>query len=212
MTVPDRFILHYQTHSPFARKVLVFAWEAGLTDRIDVLHQETSPTLRNDAVFALNPLGKVPVLERPGATPLFDSAVICAFLDTLHAGDPLIPATGEARWRALRLQALADGLSESGIAVRWETDRRPGHLRYPPLRDGYLAKLEAGYALAAEQIADGAPIDIGTIALATALSWIEFRQIADFRTRHPLVGTWLDSFSQRPSMAATPLTGDTIDA
>ena len=77
--------LYYQTHSPFARKALVFAHEAGLAERIDVIHHETSPTRRNETVYAENPLGKVPVLIRPGQKPLFDSDVICAYLDTLSA-------------------------------------------------------------------------------------------------------------------------------
>jgi glutathione S-transferase len=207
----DRFVLQYQTHSPFARKVLVFAHEAGLADQIEVLHQETSPTLRNDDVFALNPLGKVPVLVRSGRLPLFDSAVICAFLDTLHDGEPLIPRDGEARWRALRLQALADGMAESGIAVRWETERWPEALRYPPLRDGHLAKLEAGYAFAAREIEHDHAIDIGTIALATALSWLEFRAVAPPGDEHPGLERWLAAFNRRPSMLATPLEGDTVD-
>jgi glutathione S-transferase len=207
----DRFVLQYQTHSPFARKVLVFAHEAGLADRLEVRHQETSPTLRNDDVFALNPLGKVPVLVRPGRSPLFDSTVICAFLDTLHDGKPLIPRDGEARWRALRLQALADGLAESGIAVRWETERRPEALRYPPLRDGHLAKIDAGYAFAAREIEQGPVIDIGCIALATALSWLEFRAVAPLGDKHPELERWLAGFNRRPSMLATPLEGDTVD-
>ena len=95
--------LLYQTHSPFARKALVFAHEAGIADRIEVIHQETSPTKRNETVFAENPLGKVPVLIRSGLPALFDSDVICAYLDGLHPGRKLIPAEGEARWlRALQ--------------------------------------------------------------------------------------------------------------
>src|SRR5690606_31294803 len=130
--------LLYQTHSPYARKALVFAHEAGLADRIEVVHNETSPTQRNEQVFAQNPLGKVPVLIRPGQAPIFESDVICAYLDTLHGGRRLIPAEGEARWHALQVQAVAQGLCDAGIAVRWETVRRPEALRYPQLRDGYV--------------------------------------------------------------------------
>ena len=76
--------LLYQTHSPYARKALVFAHEAGLAARLEVEHHETSPTNRNPRVFAENPLGKVPVLLRAGLPPLFDSDVICAYLDSLN--------------------------------------------------------------------------------------------------------------------------------
>src|SRR4051812_49369277 len=125
--------LLYQTHSPYARKVLVFAHEIGIARDIEVIHHETSPTVRNDVVFAENPLGKVPVLLRPGTTSLFDSDVICAYLDTLHDGRPLIPQ-GEARWRALQMQAAVQGLADAAIALRWETVRRPSALRYAPLQ------------------------------------------------------------------------------
>lgn len=203
--------LLYQTHSPFARKVLVFALEIGIADQIEVLHQETSPTLRNDAVFAENPLGKVPVLVRPGATPLFDSDVICAYLDTLHGGRRLIPEAGETRWRALRLQAIAQGLADSGIAVRWETSRRPEPLRYPALRDGYLAKITACYDWLEQNLDSGSPVHVGHIALATTLSWLEFRALPAFRAGRPRLADWFQQFEARPSMRQTPLSGETYD-
>lgn len=98
--------LLYQTHSPYARKALVFAHEAGLADMLEVIHEETSPTQKNAEVFAQNPLGKVPVLIRDEGSAIFDSDVICAYLNTM-ALRSLYPAGGEERWAALRLQALA---------------------------------------------------------------------------------------------------------
>lgn len=203
--------LLYQTHSPYARKVLVFAHEAGLAGTIEVVHHETSPTLRNEAVFAQNPLGKVPVLLRDDAPPLFDSDVICAYLDTLHAGRRLVPADGEPRWQALRVQAVAQGMADAGIAVRWETVRRPEALRYPPLRDGYIAKLAASYDWLERELDVDAEIHVGHIAAATALGWLEFRGLADFRENRPKLANWFDAFEQRPSMRATPLSGETHD-
>lgn len=203
--------LLYQTHSPYARKALVFALETGLAEQIQVAHQETSPTLRNELVFAENPLGKVPVLLRPGLPPLFDSDVICAYLDTLHHGRKLVPPAGETRWQALRLQAVAQGLADSGIAVRWETLRRPEPLRYPPLRDGYVQKLVASYDWLERELDVGAPLHVGHIALATVLDWLEFRQLPDFRENRPRLAAWFEAFAARPSMLATPLSGDTHD-
>jgi len=203
--------LLYQTHSPYARKALVFAHEAGIASRIEVVHHETSPTNRNEEVFAENPLGKVPVLIRPGLPPIFDSDVICAYLDTQHDGRRLIPQEGEARWHALRVQAVAQGLADAGIAVRWETVRRPEALRYPPLRDGYIEKLVASYDwLERELDVDGA-LHVGHIAVATALSWLAFRELPDFRKGRPRLTAWLDTFEARPSMRATPLSGETQD-
>lgn len=203
--------LLYQTHSPYARKVLVFAHEVGIADQLQVLHEETSPTARNAEVFAQNPLGKVPVLMRDKGGPLFDSDVICAYFDTLHDGPRLVPERGEARWAALRLQAAAQGIADAGIALRWETARRPEELRYPPLQLGYTEKLVAAYDWLEQEMDTEAPLHVGHIAVATALSWIEFRELPGFRTGHARLTAWFDAFAQRPSMQATPLQGQTRD-
>lgn len=203
-------ILYYQTHSPFARKALVFAHEVGIAEQLQVIHHETSPTLRNEQVHAANPLGKVPVLLRPGEEAIFDSDVICAYFDTLHGGRRLIPESGEARWHALRLQAVAQGLAQAGIGLRWETERRPEALRYPALADGYGEKVEQTYDWLEQTLNVDAPLDIGHIALATALSWMAFRNLPSFRDRKKL-SVWFDAFEERPSMRATPLSGETHD-
>jgi len=208
--------LLYQTHSPCARKVLVFAHEVGLAHDIVVVHHETSPTRRNEEVYAQNPLGKVPVLLLPGAPALFDSNVICEYLDTLHAGRPLIPREGEARWQALRMQAVAQGVAEAGVAYRWETERRPEALRYAALRDGFAGKLIASYDWLEQNLDAAATLHVGHVALATVLSWLEFRELPGFRVtrdgrpRVRLVA-WFDAFAVRPSMQATPLSGQTHD-
>jgi len=203
--------LLYQTHSPYARKVLVAAFELGLQDDIEVVHHETSPTQRNDDVFAQNPLGKVPVLLRQDGPALFDSDVICAYLDTRHAGTRLIPPEGEARWRALQAQAAAQGICEAGIQVRWETVRRPEALRFPALTEGYTVKLIEAYDWLERSLDFKAPLHIGHIAVATALSWIEFRQLPGFRSRCPQLADWLAVFETRRSMQATLLSGETAD-
>lgn len=203
-------ILYYQTHSPFARKALVFAHEVGIAGRLQVIHHETSPTLRNEQVHAENPLGKVPVLLRPDGDAIFDSDVICAYFDTLHGGGRLIPESGEPRWQALRLQAVAQGLAQAGIGLRWETDRRPEALRYPALAEGYAEKVEQTYDWLEQTLDVAAPLDIGHIALATTLSWMAFRHLPSFRDRTRLTD-WFDAFEARPSMQATPLSGETHD-
>ncbi|WEX88366.1 glutathione S-transferase family protein [Sinorhizobium garamanticum] len=203
-------ILYYQTHSPFARKALVFAHEVGIANRLEVIHNETSPTQRNERVYAENPLGKVPVLLRTDGPAIFDSDVICAFLDTVHDGRKLIPESGEARWHALVLQSVAQGLAQTAIGLRWETVRRPERLRYPALREGYTEKIEATYDWLETTLDPAVPLHVGHVALATALSWIEFRNLPSFRSRSKLT-RWFDEFEQRPSMLATPLFGETHD-
>ena len=203
--------LLYQTHSPYARKTLVFAHEAGLAQAIEVIHHETSPTRRNEEVYAQNPLGKVPVLIRPGQPVIFDSIVICEYLDTLHGGRRLIPAEGEARWQALRVQAIAQGLNDAGGALRWETIRRPPELRYAPLQQGFAQKLISSYDWLERELDVGTPVHVGHIALATALSWLEFRELPGFRESRPRLAQWFEEFEKRDSMRATPLSGATHD-
>lgn len=203
--------LLYQTHSPFARKALVFALECGLGDRIEVIHQETSPTNRNDRVFAANPLGKVPVLILPDGMALFDSDVICEYLDSLHTGRKLIPATGAERWKALRLQALAQGMCDAGVLYRWETNRRPENLRYPPLAEGQKTKMIGAFDYLESELDPKESINGGHIALATGLDWIAFRELADFRTGRPRLSQWYEDFCDRPSMTQTGFSGQTHD-
>jgi glutathione S-transferase len=199
----DRLTLLYQSHSPYARKVLVCAYELGLAEHIDVVHHETSPTNRNDVVFALNPLGKVPVLLTPDAGSLFDSIVICDYFDRLVGAGSLIPRDGPARYHALRLQALAQGLCDAGIALRWDTVRRPPAMRYPLLAEGQATKLLEAYDHLETQALFAGAVAVGQIALATALDWLEFRDMPDFRKRAPRLAAWHDEFCQRPSMRAT---------
>ena len=216
--------LLYQTHSPYARKVLVAAYEMGLHERLTVVHHETSPTRRNEAVFALNPLGKVPVLMCDDGAVLFDSNVICEYLDGLHDGPKLIPPEPQRRFRALKLQALAQGIADAGIAARWESERRPAQLRWPTMHDAQIQKIAAacdflereieerefGRLDSREAVADSRP-DIGDIALATALSWIEFRGVYEFLSGRPRLAAWYQALSARPSMRATGLEGETRD-
>jgi len=203
--------LLYQTHSPFARKALVFAHEAGWAGSLEVIHHETSPTNQNKEVFALNPLGKVPVLIVDGEKAIFDSTVICTYLDVQAQIKGLIPTGTEERIASLRLNAVADGLSEAGILVRWEADRRPEQFRYQPFHDGQLDKVLAGYEYLENEVVFDETVTIGEIALATSLSWLEFRGLPPFRGNFPKLTSWYDAFSKRPSMLATNLSGDTQD-
>jgi glutathione S-transferase len=210
--------LFYQTHSPYARKVLVMAHEVGLADRLQMIHHETSPTLRNDEVFNVNPLGKVPVLIRDDGPVLFDSNVICEYLDGLHANKPAIPKENGERMLSLRRQALAQGLCDAGILVRHETERRPEPYRYAPMRDGQIEKLLSAYDFLENEDpaieprnAEADYVDIGQIALATALNWLAFRRLPAFEPGRPRLSAWYRRFMQRPSMLATPFVGETVD-
>jgi glutathione S-transferase len=202
--------LFYQTHSPYARKVLVLAHELGLSSSLQVIHHETSPTAPNKAIYGVNPLGKVPVLVMPDGMALFDSIVICDYLDTLHDGPRAIPLEGTERYQALRLQALAQGLCDVGIKLRWEVERRPQALRYPAYADGQAYKLQQAYSFIEQHINLDGPVTLGHIALATALDWIAFRELSDFSSQ-PRLNQWYRTFCERPSMRATEYSGQTHD-
>lgn len=141
-----------------------------------------------EEVFALNPLGKVPVLICSDGTVVYDSNVICEYLDGLHTGTRLIPRAAPARWQALKMQALAQGICDAGIAARWESVRRPAQVRWPTMQDGQIQKIAAACDFLEQELAlvcepgagQSVGPDIGDIALATALSWIEFRGVYPF--------------------------------
>jgi glutathione S-transferase len=204
--------LLYQTHSPYARKVLVAAHEMGLQHRLCVVHHETSPTRRNEEVAALNPLGKVPVLICDDGAVLFDSNVICEYLDGMHPNARLIPGEPAARFRALKMQALAQGIADAGIAARWEAARRPARLRWPTMHDAQVQKIALACDFLEREIGRRETIpDIGDIALVTALSWLEFRGVYAFLCGRPHLAAWYRALCARPSMLATALAGETQD-
>src|SRR6516165_1283522 len=97
--------LRYTARSPFGRKVLVVAHEHGLVDRIELVPTSLSPVQGNDTLALENPLMKVPSLVTDDGQTLFDSPVICEYLDDMGTARKLFPAAGPARWLALRQQA-----------------------------------------------------------------------------------------------------------
>jgi len=193
--------LRFSAASPYVRKVMVTAHEIGLADKIEKV---TTDVWASTDVTADNPLGKVPALVLDGGEVLFDSPVICEYLDSLNTGARLFPPSGGARWRALRQQALADGIMDAGILARLENNRKDGE-KSP----GWIQRQKTAVARgldAFEQAAaelDG-PITIGHIALGCAIGWVNFR-FADDRVldKRPALAQWYAKFSARPSMTAT---------
>ncbi|MCM8732048.1 glutathione S-transferase family protein [Hephaestia sp. GCM10023244] len=203
-TPAARMKLHWSPSSPYVRKVMLVAHELGLADRIDCVRAVVGPARLNPEVMADNPLNKIPTLI-DGATVLFDSRVICDYLDALDGRHRMLPATGPARWTALRRQALADGLIEIAVLLRDEHWRGDGH-RSPAHLQAFWAKIPACLdRLEAEQLDDAEP-DIGHIAIACALSYLDFRLPAQkWRTGRPVLAAWERRFAARPSAVATAL-------
>lgn len=197
--------LLYSRTSPFVRKVLVTAHEAGLVDRLEKVPVSVSPTTPNATVAAENPLTKVPALHLDDGGSLYDSTVIVEYLDSLHGGVPLVPRAGAPRWTALRRQAAADGLLDAAILIRYETVLRPEALRWPDWIDGQTRKMRQTLATwEAEASSLGSAVTIGEIAIACALAYLDFRYPAEaWRERHPRLADFYARFSTRPSMQAT---------
>jgi glutathione S-transferase len=196
-------ILRFLPHSPYARKVLVAAHETGQADAFDIVEAhvfDPETPLQHE-----NPLKKVPTLVLDGGQVLYDSTVICEWLDARQGGAKLFP-TGEARWDALRLNALGDGLGQAAtwnIRERYkpENERSEAYIGY---YERTLARSLA--ALDGEAGGWGAAFLIGQISVACALSYVDFRYPdLQWRAEHPVLGGWYDTAAQRPSMAATPL-------
>ncbi|HSA82310.1 MAG TPA: glutathione S-transferase family protein [Geminicoccaceae bacterium] len=164
-----------------------------------------SPIAPDAEVRRDNPLGKVPCLVTGDGTVLYDSRVVCEYLDGLHDGPRMFPAAGPARWIALRRQAEADGILDAAVGTRYETFLRPAERRWPDWIAGQKAKIKNALdALEAEAPGFGATVDIGTIAIACALGYLDFRYAADdWRAGRPRLVAWYDAFARRPSLAET---------
>jgi glutathione S-transferase len=196
--------IYYSATSPYVRKCLVAAQELGLREKIEFLSAAAHPVDRDRALVASNPLGKVPTLVLDDGAVLYDSRVICDYLNSLGNGR-LVPADGPSRWSVYRDQALADGMMEAAILVRYETFARPEPLRWKGWIDGQMDKvicalkeLEQSAGSLAERV------DVGTIAIGCALGYLDFRYASlRWRTSYPKLAAWFAQFGERESMAGT---------
>lgn len=196
--------LYHSGQSPYVRKVMIVAHELGLLTQIETVPTAAHPVQRNGALVARNPLGQIPALELSDGHVLHDSRVICEYLNELKAGS-IFPASGPARWQALTLQSLGDGMLAASLLARYETAARPPERQWKDWLDGQLAKVETGLA-AIESDAGNllGGVDIGTITIACALGYLDLR-FPDFgwRARFPEVAAWETRISGRPSLIAT---------
>jgi len=190
--------LLYGPPSPYSRKVRVTAHELGVTLGLEPVNAIAWDT----ELGAANPVNRVPALVRDDGTALFDSPVICEYLDA-RFGPRLLPAVGEARWQVLRAQALGDGLMDAAVPRRQETLRPPEQQSPERLRlyrrsiDQVLDRLE-------HEADSLAGLDLGTISIACALTYLDFRFPDDgWSEQRPALRKWLDSFAGRESMQAT---------
>jgi glutathione S-transferase len=197
--------LFHAPTSPFVRKVMVVAQEAGLLDDIEIVFNAASPVNRDAVLTDANPLGKIPVLVLDDGTALYDSRVICEYLASRGVAPTLFPAHGPQRWEALTRQALSDGLLDAALTARYEAVMRPAEKQWPAWRAAQLAKID-GALRRIEAIVPTLDdtLTIGTISMGCALGYLDFRFAElDWRKRCPQAALWFADFDTRPSMAAT---------
>ncbi|MCC7038944.1 MAG: glutathione S-transferase [Burkholderiales bacterium] len=195
--------LYYSPFSPYTRKCLVAAHELNVANRIEVVAVSTGPTTPSPELLQYNPLCKLPTLVVDDGVTLYDSRVICEYLNEVGRGS-LLP-TGALRWDVLVRQALADGILDAALSSRYEDVLRPAEFRWNPWREGQMDKVRRAIshfeAITRSMVGC---VDLGTIALGSALAYLDLR-FADigWRNAHPQLAAWFGEFERRPSMQAT---------
>jgi glutathione S-transferase len=196
--------LYHSPTSPYARKVMVLLHETGQVDDVELVHATGTPVDPGTMPLAHNPLGKLPALERPEGAALYDSRVICRYLDD-RAGGHLYPPKPRL-WETLTLEATADGILDAALLMVYEERIRPDDLRYEAWVEGQWAKIERSIDVLESRWMShlGGPLDMGQIAVACAISYIDFRHgDRAWRVERPHLAAWHAEFAQRPSMEAT---------
>ncbi|MBP2314162.1 glutathione S-transferase N-terminal domain-containing protein [Azospirillum soli] len=194
--------LRWSPTSPYVRKVVMVAIECGLEDSIE--RQETNAWSPDTDLPQDNPLGKVPALILKEGTALYDSPVIAEYLDTLHDGRRLFPPTGPARWTALRLQALADGICDAAILRRLEANRPDGEKSPSWMERQRRAVARALDVLEGEAAGLGDELTIGTLSVLVALGYLDFRfGHEDWREGRPALTRWFTAMADRDSFRRT---------
>jgi glutathione S-transferase len=196
--------IYHSPLSPYVRKCMVVAIELGLADRIEIIPGAANPITRDQSIVAKNPLGKVPTLVTDDGMSLYDSRVICEYLNDLGHGK-LIPASGAARWQVLAEQSLGDGMLDASLLARYENAMRPEALRWSEWTSGQLEKVHSGLAVIEANAAKwGETFDLGKITLACALGYLDLRfPTIDWRKQYPQAAAWFAKFNARASMQAT---------
>jgi glutathione S-transferase len=187
------------------RKVMIVAHELGVAQRLETVRTVVGGTRPHLELMRDNPLGKIPTLVLQDGTIIYDSPVICEYLDTLHDGPKLFPDWPE-RLTALRRLALGDGMLD--IALAWLGERfRPVEKQSEPHMALWRAKLLAcidALERDADALAAGR-FTIGHIAIGIALSYLDFRfDDLAWRDGHPRLAAWHATFDARPSVQANP--------
>ena len=194
--------LHWSPKSPYVRKVMIVAHELGLTSKLELVRSVAAMLLPNEPLMRDNPLSKIPTLVLADGVVLFDSAVICEYLNDLARG-PLFPSRGGEKWQALRWQALGSGLLDALILWRNERERDAPLMA---LIDAFDLKTRVTLRQLDDeaQALTEAPFSIGHVAVGCALGYMDYRFDAiGWRQRAPRLASWCATVVERPSFKAT---------
>lgn len=189
--------------SPFCRKAKVLAHEAGKADALQIVFAVGHPLAPEKMPVTQNPLGKIPTLVRDDGPAIYDSRVICRYLDDKF-GANMYPASRV--WEILTLEATADGIMDSAILMVYESRCRPEGKQFPDWVDGQWAKIERTLdAIAGRWMGHLAgKVTMGQIAVACALGYLDLRHSArNWRDGREELARWYEDFAARPSMIAT---------
>ena len=190
--------------SPFVRKVRVMARDIGLVDQIDEIIL-ASPEEMYAEMPKYNPLGKIPALILDDGTVLYESKVICEYLDSLHDGEKFFPSELNIRWKTLLLQGLADGIGEAIITAWMNKFNRPEKFVYEPAISFQLEKVERGLLDINGQVGDFNKLGrIGPLSVACTIGYLDFRfPDLGWRDQNQELAKWYLTFCELPSMKAT---------
>ncbi|MDE3239666.1 MAG: glutathione S-transferase [Paracoccaceae bacterium] len=196
--------LFHALASPFVRKVVVLLKETGQETAVTLVPVAGNAVDPGTMPVAQNPLGKIPTLEREDGTALYDSRVICRYLDD-RAGGRLYPAAPRL-WETLTLEATADGIMDAAVLMRYEVITRDEDKRSAAWLEGQWAKISRTLdVLEARWMSHlSGPLDMGQVAVGCALGYLDFRLAdRDWRAGHPQLADWYAAFAARDSMKAT---------
>lgn len=202
--------LHWSPRSPFVRKVMIVLHETGLTDRVTCVRSPVAmAAVPNADVLVDNPLAKIPTLVLDDGRTLFDSAVICEYLDAITPQPRLVPPDLDGRFECLRWQALGDGLID--ILLFWRIEMARGDKASQVISDGFDVKVRASLACLEKEMPQLAARDfgLGHVAIACALGQLNFRFAGcGWESKHPRLAGWYAALQSRPSIAATVVKDD----
>lgn len=180
---------------------MVAAAETGQT--IEPLSSQASPIERDQTIVATNPTGKVPTAVLDDGSALYDSRVICRWLDEQHDGAKLYPADATL-WTVLRHESLADGLLDAALLARYETVMRPADKLWPEWLSGQLDKIHSSLDVMETEASGFKGVTAGLIAIACAVAYLDFRfPDMPWRDKRPALSAWFADFSKRESMVNT---------